>query len=143
MKLDVWIRLLLLLAGFHISPGIFAHPENSPLTFIPHKSEDGRVIYTNIPKKCFSSGVLICKELNPIFGAPSASRRVEPKATSTPTTRQKISPRSTSVSSSGPAVKLSDSGNICHAKDSQHYNQTLYYTPYASMKECKAARVSN
>ena len=143
MKLNVWINLLLLLVGPHFSPSIFAHPEDSPLTFIPHKSEDGRVIYTNIPKRCFSNGLLTCPGRNPIFGVPSASKRVESKSTSTSTVMQKASPPSASVSLFGPAVKLSDSGNLCHAKGSQYYEQTIDYTSYSSIEECEAARVDN
>jgi len=143
MKRHMVLVIILILIGLFVAFSAAAHPENSPLTFIPHKSEDGRVIYTNIPKRCFNSGVLTCPGRNPIFGVPSASKRVESKATSTPTARQKISPPSASASSSGPAVKLSDSGNLCHDKSSQYYEQTMDYTSYSSMEECEAARVDN
>ena len=44
-----------------------AHPENDPLRFEPHTHEGGRVIFTNIPKRCFKNGVLICLELHPLL----------------------------------------------------------------------------
>lgn len=44
-----------------------AHPENDPLRFEPHTHEGGRVIFTNIPKRCFRNGMLICLELHPLL----------------------------------------------------------------------------
>jgi len=43
------------------------HPYDSPLEFRRHKTEDGREIYSNIPKKCFAYGKLTCYRLHPIF----------------------------------------------------------------------------
>ncbi len=69
MKLDALIKLALFLFGIHLSTGVYAHPEDSPLTFIAHKTEDGRIIYTNIPKRCFSNGVLTCTRYHPIYNS--------------------------------------------------------------------------
>ena len=59
------------------------HPENDPLRFEPHTHEGGRVIFTNIPKRCFRNGMLICLELHPLLnnrpppGAAESAPRVE------------------------------------------------------------------
>ena len=50
-----------------LSCGAGAHPEDSPLTFIPHKNDNGAIIFTNIPKKCFRNGVLLCTRYHPVF----------------------------------------------------------------------------
>ncbi len=44
-----------------------AHPENDPLRFEAHSHEGGRIIFTNIPKRCFRNGVLTCLELHPLL----------------------------------------------------------------------------
>ena len=44
-----------------------AHPENDPLRFEAHTHDGGRVIYTNIPKRCFRNGLLLCLERHPLF----------------------------------------------------------------------------
>jgi hypothetical protein len=68
MKPITGIQSLLLIIGLQFASFASAHPENSPLTFIPHKTDDGWIIYTNIPKRCFSKGVLTCADLHPIHG---------------------------------------------------------------------------
>ena len=68
MRQYLKVQMVLLLAGVLISANAVAHPHNSPLTFIKHKTEDGRDIYTNIPKSCFSKGMLTCPGLHPIYG---------------------------------------------------------------------------
>jgi hypothetical protein len=50
---------------------------DAPLTFIEHKTDDGRAIFTNIPKKCFSKGKLICIQLHPIFKGPGTIEKPE------------------------------------------------------------------
>ena len=60
------------LAGLIVAPSVIAHPYEgepvaTPNTFILHQTDDGRPIYTNIPKRCFSNGRLICHQLHPIF----------------------------------------------------------------------------
>ena len=67
MKAQLRTRLVLLLAGISFSLGLTAHPENSPLMFIAHKTRDGRIIYTNIPLRCFEDGVLICPGYHPVL----------------------------------------------------------------------------
>ncbi len=44
-----------------------AHPEDDPLRFESHTHEGGRVIFTNIPKRCFRNGLLICLERHPLL----------------------------------------------------------------------------
>ena len=63
----------LLLFGLIVPIAVFSHPyegapHNAPRTFLLHVTEDGRPVYTNIPKQCFSNGVLLCSGLHPLFG---------------------------------------------------------------------------
>ena len=58
-----------------------AHPYDSPLEFRQHRTEDGRSIYSNIPKKCFRDGRLICHGLHPVFPTPASTRPDQPGAT--------------------------------------------------------------
>ena len=44
-----------------------AHPEDDPLRFEAHTHEGGRVIFTNIPKRCFRNGLLICLDRHPLL----------------------------------------------------------------------------
>ena len=72
MKQHKGLKTILILIGLFLTSSSFAHPyhgppDNAPLKFILHKTDDGRSIFTNIPKKCFSNGRLICYQLHPIF----------------------------------------------------------------------------
>jgi hypothetical protein len=69
--MQIGVKSITVLVGLMLSPGLCAHPENSPLTFIKHKTEDGRDIYTNIPKRCFSNGLLICARYHPVYNGAS------------------------------------------------------------------------
>ena len=74
--------IILILLGLFIAFSAAAHPydgppHEAPLTFIEHKTDDGRPIYTNIPKKCFSNGVLTCISLHPIFGGSGTIEKPE------------------------------------------------------------------
>jgi hypothetical protein len=60
-------KFTLLICALLYGPGAGAHPEDSPLTFIPHRNDNGAVIYTNIPKKCFVNGRLLCTRYHPLF----------------------------------------------------------------------------
>jgi hypothetical protein len=44
-----------------------SHPFDEPLKFRKHLTNDGRVIYSNIEKRCFSNGKLTCLEYHPIW----------------------------------------------------------------------------
>lgn len=48
--------------------GAMTHPYDSALTFRSRKRDQGGTVYSNIPKKCFSNGVLICAHLHPEIG---------------------------------------------------------------------------
>ena len=61
------ILTLPLLFGIQYAQSVSAHPENSPLTFIPHTTKDGQVIYTNLSMRCFRNDLLICTDRHPIF----------------------------------------------------------------------------
>jgi hypothetical protein len=70
------LRIALVVFSGVIATAPYAHPYDSPLEFRAHKTNDGRIIYSNIPKKCFNDGVLNCYQLHPIFpktGAPAPS----------------------------------------------------------------------
>ena len=74
------LKAVLISFGLTIAPGTFSHPyegapQAAPKSFILHKTDDGRLIYTNIPKKCFSEGRLICHQLHPVFGGPGTIRK--------------------------------------------------------------------
>ena len=68
MKHPVWLSIIFILCGLLITPAAVSHPYDSPLTFRKHLTNDGRVIYSNIPKKCFADGILICGGLHPVMG---------------------------------------------------------------------------
>jgi hypothetical protein len=67
MKLYIFCKFGLLLGGVLATSSAYSHPYDSPLEFRLHKTNDGRTIYSNIPKKCFSDGRLTCYRLHPIF----------------------------------------------------------------------------
>ena len=58
--------------------GAGAHPHDSPLTFIPHLNDNGAIIFTNIPKKCFRNGVLICTRYHPLLSQQQDSSLANP-----------------------------------------------------------------
>jgi hypothetical protein len=75
-------KLVITLCGMFFTCGATAHPydgppHDAPLTFIEHKTDDGRSIFTNIPKKCFSKGRLTCISLHPIFVGPGTIKNPE------------------------------------------------------------------
>lgn len=63
----------LLVGAILLAANAHAHPYDSPLEFRAHKTRDGRIIYSNIPMKCFKDGVLKCYRLHPIFPSPPAA----------------------------------------------------------------------
>ncbi|MCP4429516.1 MAG: hypothetical protein GY806_00910 [Gammaproteobacteria bacterium] len=66
--------IILILIGLFLAFSAAAHPYNSPLTFRKHMTDDGRIIWSNIPKACFSKGLLICERLHPIYGNSDSSK---------------------------------------------------------------------
>ena len=82
MKRRIVLIIILILLGLFIAFSAASHPydgppHDAPLTFIEHKTDDGRAIFTNIPKKCFSKGVLTCISLHPIFEGPGTIEKPE------------------------------------------------------------------
>ena len=67
MKQHIGISGLLLVAGLSLAFSAFSHPFDSPLTFRKHITSDGRIIYSNIQKRCFSNGKLTCLKYHPIW----------------------------------------------------------------------------
>ena len=70
----------LILGGLFLSFGAASHPyeglpHDAPLAFIEHETDDRRPIFTNIPKKCFSKGRLICIQLHPLFNGPGTIKQ--------------------------------------------------------------------
>ena len=70
MKQHMALKIILILCGLIMASSASAHPYDEPLTFRKHLTDDGRVIYSNIPKSCFSKGLLTCENLHPIYGMP-------------------------------------------------------------------------
>ncbi|MCP4979595.1 MAG: hypothetical protein GY935_03765 [Gammaproteobacteria bacterium] len=82
MKQRKGLKILLIFVGLITTSSTFAHPydgppDDAPMTFILHVTDDGRLIYTNIPKKCFSEGRLSCIQLHPVFKGPGTINRPE------------------------------------------------------------------
>jgi hypothetical protein len=50
MKRHIVLIIILILLGLFIAFSAASHSYDDPLTFILHKTDDGRSIYTNIPK---------------------------------------------------------------------------------------------
>ena len=67
MKRPTRLSMILALCGLFSAFGVASHPYDSALIFHEHLTDDGRAIYSNIPKKCFSKGRLTCTRLHPIF----------------------------------------------------------------------------
>jgi len=67
MKSVKWPHVLVVFGLPLIAFGVMAHPD-SPLEFRKHMTKDGRIIYSNIYKKCFSEGLLTCHHLHPVIG---------------------------------------------------------------------------
>jgi len=141
--------IILTLIGMFIAFSAAAHPYDDPLTFILHKTDDGRPIYTNIPKKCFSNSALTCVGLHPIFGTPVKNKKAASRTTkkagvkegdARPDDPSGALPIELSESSNKSEFKLSTTHRKCYRKGTIQYEQTRYFTPYASLEECKKAR---
>jgi hypothetical protein len=143
--------IVLILLGLFIAFSAAAHPYDEPLTFRKHLTDDGRVIWSNIPKACFSKGLLTCEGLHPIYGMSvkmksaedTKTKKVRPvsttkKAKSDSTTQNATTSDDLAVPTPGPAWKLSLSGNKCHDKESQYYEQTKEFDGFTSKRECDA-----
>jgi len=82
MKQHEGLKKILVIFGLILTSNAFSHPyegppHDAPQTFILHMTDDGRPIYTNIPKKCFSEGRLTCIQLHPIFRGPGTIPKPE------------------------------------------------------------------
>ncbi len=72
MNLNSLLKPVLFVLPIVLPASAMAHPYegeplHTPLAFIPHDTDDGRSVYTNIPKSCFSAGRLTCSQLHPLF----------------------------------------------------------------------------
>jgi hypothetical protein len=127
-----------------------AHPYDAPLTFRKHLTDDGRVIWSNIPKACFSKGLLTCENLHPIYGMPVSMKRAEKTKSKAKTKAKTKNTKSDSAIEtftpsddlatfeSGSAWKRSISGNKCHKKGTHNYEETLDFDSFSSKRECDA-----
>ncbi len=82
MQLFDSLKIVPLVFGLAVAPAGQSHPyegmpEETPLVFILHHTEDGRPIYTNIPRKCFSGKRLSCISLHPVFRGSGTVRKPE------------------------------------------------------------------
>jgi hypothetical protein len=96
MKPHKALKIILILCGPFIASSASAHPYDEPLTFRKHLTDDGRVIYSNIPKSCFSKGLLTCENLHPIYGMP-VSMKSESKTKTKKTEQIKVKPKTPQV----------------------------------------------
>jgi len=153
MNRRIVLVIILILLGLFMAFSAASHPYDEPLTFILHTTNDGRPIYTNIPKKCFSNSVLTCNGLHPIFGTPVSNKKAESRTTKKaavkegdilpdvlPDAPSDALPIELSESSYESEFKLSTTHRKCYRKGTIQYEQTKYFTPYASLEECKKAR---
>jgi hypothetical protein len=133
MKQQKNLKKVLIVGGMFIASSAGAHPYDAPLTFRKHLTDDGRVIYSNIPKKCFSRGVLTCGGLHPIYGMPVSmkstvktkkikTRPIETKSDTPQVEQAKTTPEAP-PDEPVQSVKLSE-GGICHQKGEPSYNRT-------------------
>ena len=140
---------ILILIGLFIAFGAAAHPYNEPLTFKLHTTNDGRPIYTNIPKKCFSNGVLTCTGAHPLFGIPVENSKTESKPVKMPAVKDDGSP--SALPPDAPAVELSETKTVpeykldtikrrCYRRGTANYGQTSIFTAHATLQECTEAR---
>ena len=81
LRIRKYLSISATLAGMLMTAAATAHPYDSPLEFRLHRTEDGRPIYSNIPKKCFRDGRLICHGLHPVFPTPASTMPERPEAT--------------------------------------------------------------
>ena len=82
VKRHIVLIIIVLLLGLFVefiaaSNPYVGPPYEAPMTFILHKTDDGRPVYTNIPKKCFSKGRLTCIQLHPVFNGPGTIEKPE------------------------------------------------------------------
>lgn len=88
VKRHIVLVILILLIGLFVAFSAASHPYEgppyeAPMTFILHTTDDGRPIYTNIPKKCFSKGRLTCIQLHPVFNGPGTIENPKTKPAET------------------------------------------------------------
>jgi hypothetical protein len=79
MKRHIGLNIASIICGLFFASVAISHPYNSQLIFREHTTDDGRVIWTNIPKKCFSNGLLTCTNLHPIFPVTERVKNSDPK----------------------------------------------------------------
>ncbi len=152
MKRNKKLNIILILLGLFLTSNAISHPYDEPLTFKLHTTKDGRPIYTNIPKKCFSNGVLTCTGIHPLFGTPVKNSKIESKPIKKPAVKEGGSPLDPlpdaptdalpvklSESAAGPEFKLSTTKRKCYRRGTANYRQTSLFTPHATLEECNEA----
>lgn len=144
---------LLIPIGLFVAFDAAAHPYNEPLTFKLHTTKDGRSIYTNIPKKCFSNGVLICTGVHPLFGTPVDHSKPESKPDKMPVVQESDPPSDPLPATlpDAPPIELSEATTVpefkldtikrrCYRRGTANYGQASLFTPHATLQECNEAR---
>ena len=74
------LKLMLFVSGLLYGSGVIAHPYDTALVFVKHKTDDGRIIYSNIPKSCFSKGLLTCGGIHPIHRSAGVVKNPDPES---------------------------------------------------------------
>ncbi len=134
------MRLLIALAFIGIS--LSAH-SSGMISFQKIRTDDGRIIYSNIEKRCFSNGRLTCLNYHPVLGGGHPARAKQ-NANSAGGQLKSSTTNNLPILGS-PPVKKSNT-DICHPKGGQYYPVTINgFTPYSSMEECieSGGRVAN
>jgi hypothetical protein len=133
MKQHKGMNIIFILCGMFLTSNAFSHPYDAPLTFRKHLTDDGRVIWSNIPKACFSKGLLTCEGLHPIYGMPVTTKRAGKTKTKkteqvkvksrTPLVGQVKTNPEASQTEPGKMTKLVESG-ICDQPEDPAYKRT-------------------
>jgi hypothetical protein len=124
---DNVIKLAIFLFGQLLVPGVSAHPENPTLIFIPHKTKDGRIVYTNIPMRCLRDGILTCTDRYPIYNSGHKHHKTVRKAQDSPKAKITTQGSNENTLLALPAVKNSVN-DICHSIGGASYSGRLIMT---------------
>lgn len=111
---------------------VFSHPHDNPLKFEKQVADDGRVIYSNIEKRCFSNGHLICTEYHPIWNKSQSSNSLPTAEIPKPKLMAISNDLDFNINST---VKKSITGK-CHVEVVEITKKTKKYESFVSMKAC-------
>ena len=111
-----------------------AASDEAGISFTSFQTEDGRVIYSNIPRRCIRDGLLICSQYHPLHAGDAEAA----KAAARDTSERAPSGLSASSGAPPPAVKK-DAEGYCHAIGKASYLAVSEFTAFADMQACIAS----